>query len=180
MHITKPQPVRYRVLNRAYEFWTFDSLEQAFLNTKNALRYRPFRLWQEALGETFDKATPFKAALVEFIIQSERGDAVPVEQLLELNRAINERRSRRNRPKGKFREGSWPGISAGRGHRGSYYRLVQTKNEMAWSSADDDQLDEAGIATAKAGRRRDLPTAWDDIPRNRQRSWKSFRAKQWR
>lgn len=180
MHITNPQPARYRVLNRACEFWTYDSLEQAFIETKNALRARPFTLWQEGLGEAFDKATPFRAALVEFVIQTDSGDAVPIKQLLQLNQAILERKQRRSRQSGKFRNGAWPGINSGRHHRGSYYRLVRTKNEMAWAEADDDQLVEAGIVPESTGRRRHVPTARDDIPRQRQRCWKSFRAKQWR
>lgn len=181
MHIITPHAVRFLVLNRDQERWAFDTLEEAFVSTRKALRKGryPLYLWQHTIGESFDRDTAFSSAKVLFVIQTDLGAPVSISDLERLDHVIAERNARR-RPAGRFRNGAWPGIGGKRGHRGSYYRLVQTKNERSWADAADDQLIEIGLVPNCAGRKRDLPTSWDDIHRGRQRSWKAYRATQWR
>lgn len=181
MHIITPHAVRFLVLNRDREQWTFNTLEDAFVSTRKALRKGryPLYLWQSAIGDAFDRDTEFNPAKILFVIQTDLGDPVTISELERVDRAIVERNARR-RPRGDFRNGAWPAIGCRRGHRGSSYRLVATKNERTWTNADDDQMIEIGMVPKCAGRKRDLPNSWDDIPRGRQRSWKAYRANQWR
>lgn len=181
MHITTPHAVRFLVLNRDREQWTFNTLEDAFVSTRKALRKGryPLYLWQYAIGDAFDRDTEFGAAKVLFVIQTELGDPVTINELERVDRTIADRNARRA-PAGRFRSGTWPGIGGKRGHRGSYYRLVQTKHERTWTDADDDQMIEIGLVPTSAGRKRDLPNSRDGIHRGRQRSWKSYRVNQWR
>lgn len=60
-----------------------------------------------------------------------------------------------------------PGTRKGRGGPG-WLRQPRTQRSRTWAFADYDE----GILDVKAHR---LPTAWEDIPRRRQRSWKSQR-----
>lgn len=181
MHIVTPHAVRYLVLNRDRESWTFNTLEAAFVSARKALRKGryPLYLWQSAIGEVFDRDTAFSAAKVVFVIQTDLGDPVTISELERVDRSILERNARR-RIRGQFRNGVWPGIGAKRSRRGNSYRLVQTKNERTWTDADDDQMIEVGLVPSCARRKRDLPSSWDDIHRGRQRSWKTHRATQWR
>lgn len=72
-----------------------------------------------------------------------------------------------------FRASSVPGIRRHKGY-GRYYRSIHTYNEMKLNTDP-----EYGKYSRPA--RRDLPTAWDDIPRNSYKSWKhcTKKRKQW-
>lgn len=181
MHIITPHAARYLVLNRDRECWSFSTLEEAFVSTRKALRGRGylFNHWQVSIGPAFDRDSLLNPARVLFVITTDIGDPVGVDELERLNSVIVERK-RRNKARGRFRDGAWPGIRCGRRHRGSHYRLVQTTNERAWADAGDDQMIDIGLHPKAAGRKRDLPNSWDDIHRGRQRCWKAYRATQWR
>ncbi|PZQ94655.1 MAG: hypothetical protein DI533_21630 [Cereibacter sphaeroides] len=166
------------VLNRSRETWTFNTLEEAFLATKKALR-RSAYTWRTAIGTAFDKGAPFAPAVIAFVIKTDLGDAVSLRELEALNDEIVERSASRIN-KGRFRCGAWPGSGQHRVHRGSLRRLVRTKNERTWAAADDDQMIDHGLDRNACGRRRDLPSSWDGIPRSRSRNWKAQRHTQWR
>jgi hypothetical protein len=181
VHIIPPHAARYLVLNRARECWSFSTLEEAFVSTKKALRGRgyPFNPWQFSIGTTFDRDSLLNPASVLFVITTDLGDPVGLDELERLNSVIIER-NRRNKARGRFRDGAWPGIHCGRRHRGSHHRLVQTTNERTWADAGDDQMIDIGLPPSAAGRKRDLPDSRDDIRLGRQRCWKAYRATQWR
>ncbi len=67
----------------------------------------------------------------------------------------------------RFRMEPVPGVRKGRGGPG-WLRRPRTQRSRTWAYADCDD----GILDVKAHL---LPTAWEDIPRRRQRSWKSQR-----
>ena len=67
----------------------------------------------------------------------------------------------------RFRMDPVPGAHKGRGGFG-WFRRPRTQRSRTWALANS----EDGILDVKAKR---LPTAWEDIPRRGQRSWKCQR-----
>jgi hypothetical protein len=84
---------------------------------------------------------------------------------------------------GRFRDGPWPGI----GHcSGSYKcrRYPRTTAEIAANENDlrlsRDIVDEFGLTFRENRLRRELPTAWNDVSRHREKNWKRYRKTRWR
>lgn len=86
----------------------------------------------------------------------------------------------------KFRNGPVPHT----GHKswGGYYRSIHTTAEIRANftlcdtgfaeDEDDDYIIDSMVA--KSGKARHLPTAWDDIVKVNERSWKRHRKTQWK
>lgn len=92
--------------------------------------------------------------------------------------AILRQRRLRRAPRHVFRRGPVPGTGKPTGRSICYFRNPRTTAVLR-ANASLDQTDDEESPPAR-GRRRDLPTAWDDIPRTRDRSWKRQRHTQWR
>ena len=75
----------------------------------------------------------------------------------------------------RFRQDPVPGIGRNRGHFRCWYRLPRTTAEFR------DMADKENEPYIRRRRRKQIPTAWDDIPKCVQRSWKeqSKKPKQW-
>lgn len=90
-------------------------------------------------------------------------------------------KTRKDNKSYEFRNGPVPGIRKGYWFRG-YYRHVRTQQEIRENetfAVNDNDLEDYGIRVK--GRKRSLPTLWDDIPVDREdRNWKKFRRTQWK
>ncbi|WP_114947628.1 hypothetical protein [Microvirga calopogonii] len=183
MHsISQFQP-QYRIINRAQEVWTYDTLEDAVRALNTAALQQGFVL-SSALADRFAYDTLVDVEGVRhatptghLIVRTSLGDVVTRDQVLALARKL---RARPAPPEGAYRNGPWPGIRRPRGHRGSSIRIVRTKQAMTWHDADKEDLLAAGIPPGRVRRQRELPTYWSDVPRHNERSWKSQRKHQWR
>lgn len=89
--------------------------------------------------------------------------------------AIRRQRRLRRAPHHVFRRGPVPGTGKPTGWAACYFRNPHTAAEMRANAGADE-----GGSSGVRGRRRDLPSAWDDILRTRDRSWKRQRRTQWR
>jgi hypothetical protein len=122
----------------------------------------------------------------------ETGLAIPLwrieEERLRLGEAIlPRRRSRLDRFPGydserDFRNGPVPGVHRGRWRRS--YRRVRTQGErrdLFGLEADLRDLEDFPISVKIRGRRKNVPTLWDDIqPARRGDGWKAYRKTQWK
>lgn len=120
-----------------------------------------------------------------FVLYDELGLRIPAWRVKEayahLPEADKARRYRWARPH-VFRSGPVPGIRCFRGGGYSAFRSPGTLNELRAIEAEEFDLDELDIRP-KGRRRRDLPTAWDDVSRSRGytvRSWKEYRKHQYK
>ncbi|MBD2746141.1 hypothetical protein IC232_05440 [Microvirga sp. BT688] len=183
MFITTPFQLQFRIINRAQEVWTYDSLEEAVLALGRAAREQGFFL-SDVLADHFSYNTRVDISGVRstdrvghLIVRTSLGDVVSREQVLDLFYRLNAKPSP---AEGTYRCGPWPGIRRRRGHRGTSIRIVRTKQAMTWNDVDKEELEAIGIPPSRIRRQRTLPTYWSDIPRQNERSWKSQRSTQWR
>jgi hypothetical protein len=174
---------QYRMINRAQEVWTYDTLEDAVRALNTAALQQGFFL-SDTLADRFSYETRVDidgvrhdAPTGHLIVRTSLGDVVTRDQVLDLARKLSAHSAP---PEGAYRNGAWPGIRRPRGHRGSSIRIVRTKQAMTWHDADKDDLLAAGIPPGRVRRQRELPTYWSDVPRHNERSWKSQRKQQWR
>jgi hypothetical protein len=113
-----------------------------------------------------------------FHLRDESGFVVP---LWVLDAKIAEVGPKTRRQNYVFRDGPVPGVRYHRWHRGSYYRNPATRQEIKENNFlkyDDDAI-EYGVK-ARRSNYNDLPTSWDDIPKNRENNWKRFRKTQYK
>lgn len=114
------------------------------------------------------------------VCRSEHGDVVSVD---ELRVAAGLRRSfrfswwREQRPE-DYRCAPVPGVHKSAGYH--YFRHPQTQRELRGQVAYLDHLHEHGLNSARVGRVRDVPSAWDDIPRHVDHNWKRHRRTRYR
>jgi hypothetical protein len=165
------------------ETWAFDTLMEA----AEAIRYshldmidRPFGggYW---LGDTY---VPHDRH--NFILLDECGLIVPIWRIREALEALPPRKSIYLRfnydPEKDFRNGPLPvrkGIRCGR-----FYRRLRTTAEIRAHKgleADLHDLEEYPVRVKIRGRRKKLPTLWDDIiPSRKGDSWKNYRKTQYK
>ncbi|WP_262030577.1 hypothetical protein [Microvirga sp. Mcv34] len=183
MHSTTQFQPHYRIINRAQEVWTYNTLEAAVLALTKAALQQGFFL-SDVLADRFSYETRVDIDGVrhatpagQLIVRTALGDIVTRDQVLDLAHKL---RARPAAPQGAYRNGPWPGIRQPRGHRGSSIRIVRTKQAMTWHDADKDDVLAVGIPPGRIRRQRELPTYWSDVPRRNERSWKSQRKHQWR
>ncbi|WP_262267325.1 MULTISPECIES: hypothetical protein [Microvirga] len=183
MHSTTRFQPQYRIINRAQEVWTYDTLEAAVLALTKAALQQGFFL-SEVLTDRFSYETRVDidgvrhaAPAGQLIVRTSLGDIITRDHVLDIAHNL---RARPASPEGAYRNGPWPGIRRPRGHRGSTIRIVRTKQTMTWHDADSEDLLLVGVPLGRIKRQRELPTYWSDIPRHYERSWKSQRKHQWR
>jgi hypothetical protein len=174
MYTVPPAKTPVRVFNTANASWDFPDLDSALLalaktnawpanrrashirwHVQNALDENIFRL-VDAWNEPIDRPTA-RAALMRLFPIKNRGRAITATA---------------------FRGGPVP--HTGHHGHGGFYRAPHTRQELATHGAFADELAEIGLDEARTGRLRDLPTAWDDIARCRERGWKTSRSTRWR
>jgi hypothetical protein len=130
----------------------------------------PTRAW---VGPAFDPDRPDAPARIRW--RARDADDLGVEDTrldAAFAAADQGRRRGRRRPEPVFRRAPVPFTGRGRGWTG--FRHPRTAAEIAANAAAVDD----GFPVP--GRRRNLPTAWDDLPRHVERSWKAHRRTQWR
>lgn len=68
------------------------------------------------------------------------------------------------------------------GRRGRYCwaRRIRTANEIRANAAVGAEAETMELGVVVRGRRKHLPTNWDDLPRNVSRSWKDHRRNRWK
>lgn len=85
-------------------------------------------------------------------------------------------------PERDFRDGPVPGTGKTRGRYGCYLRHMKTRQEMRENiglEVDLRDLEDFPLRVKIRGRRKNLPTLWDDIPHaQRGDSWKNYRNQQ--
>lgn len=158
----------------AGNLYAFGSLEEAVRHFRRTLR--------PALNEPhFDpglveipRSSYWSSLVSPVVFRDELGLPIPLWRLrLARDGIIDPSRIGRFR----FRQGPVPGTGAG--HRyGGYLRYVQTAQQIRASSA----IDEGEIVVRWRPERRaaHMRTAYDDVVRGRQRSWKAHRTHQWK
>ena len=94
----------------------------------------------------------------------------------------NYNRYRGYKPERHFRNGSVPGIGGGGKRRWSMWRYFRTTAEKRANIALDCDEDAREYGIKSRGRRRHLPSVWDDVNRSdwNAKSWKKHRQVQWR
>jgi hypothetical protein len=174
---------QYRIINRAQEVWTYDTLEAAVLALIQAALQQGFFL-STVLSDCFSYETSVDiegrrhcTPVGQLIVRTSLGDLVTRGEILDLASKL---KARATPTGGIHRNDPWPGIRRPRGHRGSSIRIVRTKQAMTWHDANREDLLAAGVAPGRIGRQRELPTYWSDVPRRNERCWKSQRKHKWR
>ncbi len=124
-----------------------------------------------------------------YIVHDEIGWVVPVERLKAAyanlpNRGTSHYWFNRFGPHyrdANFRRGPLPG-SGRRRYRGCWDRSPRTKHERTANEIlrCDEDATEYGIRSRPGRTGYSLPSNWDDIPRERQKSWKAFRKTRWK
>lgn len=122
----------------------------------------------------------------DWVLRNDHGQTFKADTVLDIlrERRHQARIARRVHLEG-FRDRPVPGIHVRRLHRGAWWRHPSTQAEIrAYDAYEEDRhvaLVEDGIVLPSVrGRRKALPTSWEDMPRHKDKCWKSFRRTQFK
>lgn len=131
-----------------------------------------------ALKHFYYKSYKFeKNVLPNLVIFDECGLEIP-QSILKLEFEKIEKFKEKKKRKYKFRDGPVPGISGK--WSWNYYRNPKTLNEIKGNAENIAYEVKKEYGISLKGRKRNLPSSWDDIYRNDLRSWKKTRKTQYK
>lgn len=125
----------------------------------------------------------FRSVLINrnYILVDDLGLVVPLWKIEEVyNQYLYIEWRRRQKPF-VLRNGPVEGIGHSHWHKGSYYRRVKTFQEHRSDFTTEDE-DFYGVKVRCKRNSKNLPNAWDDIPRHccDRKNWKYYRKHQWK
>lgn len=188
MHIVPACKQTYTLYSRDGQILAYATLGELANALDRAYRHRI--RWIDEFVERFTTSGHFDAygawkphPVGTWRAESPDGESVTREEIQAMPRARSAAWRRRNLGGcvGHFRDGPWPDTRKRRGYR--YHRRPSCHQALAWQDAYREDFAEIGLHPDKIGRRHEVVTAYDDIPRSRhagRASWKSSRETQYR